>query len=199
MIAKRVFDVACAFLGLIFLSPLFLIVALLVKLDSPGPAIYRQVRVGKDENTFELFKFRSMHVDADRRGQNITTAGDPRVTGFGAFLRKFKIDELPQLFNVIRGDMSLVGPRPEVPEYVDEYPWEAKQKIFSVRPGITDNASIFFRNEGDLLLSAEDPIEYYISEILPQKISAYEEYADTHTFLGDIQIILRTIFAVFGR
>lgn len=197
MIVKRVFDVTCALLGVLILSPLLIIVAILVKLDSPGPAIYRQIRVGKDERPFELFKFRSMYVDADQRGRNITTAGDPRVTSFGTFLRKSKIDELPQLINVIRGDMSLVGPRPEVPEYVEKYPPEAKQKIFSVRPGITDNASILFRNEGDLLSSAKDPTKFYVTEILPKKISVYEEYADTHTFSGDIGIIFRTISAVF--
>jgi lipopolysaccharide/colanic/teichoic acid biosynthesis glycosyltransferase len=199
MSTKRAFDVACTLLGLVILSPLLLAVVLLVKLESPGPAIYRQVRVGKDEKKFELFKFRSMYVDADRQGGKITTAGDVRVTGLGRFLRKFKIDELPQLINVLRGDMSIVGPRPEVSEYVDLYPPEAKQKIFSVRPGITDNASILFRNEGDLLLSAEDPAEYYVNEILPQKISVYEEYADTHTLLGDIGIIFRTLSAVFFR
>jgi lipopolysaccharide/colanic/teichoic acid biosynthesis glycosyltransferase len=199
MSTKRAFDVACTLLGLVILSPLLLAVVLLVKLESPGPAIYRQVRVGKDEKKFELFKFRSMYVDADRQGGKITTAGDVRVTGLGRFLRKFKIDELPQLINVLRGDMSIVGPRPEVSEYVDLYPPEAKQKIFSVRPGITDNASILFRNEGDLLLSAEDPAEYYVNEILPQKISVYEEYADTHTLLGDIRIIFRTLSAVFFR
>jgi len=197
MIAKRVFDVACTLPGLIVLSPVLLVVAVLVKLDSSGPAFFRQTRIGKDERPFQLLKFRTMYVDAERHGPSITTATDPRVTRLGAFLRKSKVDELPQLINVMRGQMSLVGPRPEVPEYVAQYPTGVRKKVFSVQPGITDNASIVFRDEGELLSSAADPTHYYVNEILPRKLKLYEEYADNHSVIGDLKIIARTLAAIF--
>jgi lipopolysaccharide/colanic/teichoic acid biosynthesis glycosyltransferase len=192
---KRLFDIVASGLGLIALSPLFLILAIWIKLDSKGPVFYRQVRVGKDNKDFRIFKFRSMRVGSDK-GSLVTIGGhDPRITRSGYFIRKFKLDELPQLINVFIGDMSLVGPRPEVRHYVDY--WTPEQMhVLDVRPGITDPASIKFRNENELMEQAEDPEKYYIEVIMQEKIKLYLEYVENHTFWGDIGLIFKTFWTI---
>lgn len=192
---KRLFDIVASGLGLIVLSPLFLVLAIWIKMDSNGPVFYRQVRVGYKNKDFRIFKFRSMRVGADK-GSLVTIGGhDPRVTRSGYFIRKFKFDELPQLINVFLGDMSLVGPRPEVRHYVDY--WTPEQMhVLDVRPGITDPASIKFRNENELMEQAEDPEKYYIEVIMQEKIKLYLEYVEKHSFLYDIGLIFKTFFVI---
>ena len=192
---KRAFDIIASGLGLIVLSPLFIVLAIWIKLDSKGPVFYRQVRVGYKNKDFRIFKFRSMRVGADK-GSLVTIGGhDPRVTRSGYFIRKFKFDELPQLINVFLGDMSLVGPRPEVRHYVDY--WTPEQMhVLDVRPGITDPASIKFRNENELMEQAEDPDKYYIEVIMQEKIKLYLEYVEKHSFLYDIGLIFKTFFVI---
>lgn len=192
---KRLFDIVASGLGLIVLSPLFLVLAIWIKRDSKGPVFYRQVRVGLNNKDFRIFKFRSMRVGADK-GSLVTIGGrDPRVTRSGYWIRKFKLDELPQLINVFVGDMSLVGPRPEVRHYVDYYTPE-QMHVLDVRPGITDPASIKFRNENELMEKAEDPEKYYIEVIMQEKIRLYLEYVNHHSFLGDIGLIFKTFWAI---
>lgn len=195
---KRLFDVIASGLGLIVLSPLFFILAIWIKLDSKGPVFYRQVRVGYKNKDFRIFKFRSMRVGADK-GSLVTIGGhDPRVTKSGYFIRKFKFDELPQLINVFLGDMSLVGPRPEVRHYVDY--WTPEQMhVLDVRPGITDPASIKFRNENELMEQAEDPEKYYIEVIMQEKIKLYLEYVEKHSFLYDIGLIFKTFWVIVSE
>lgn len=192
---KRLFDIIASGLALIVLSPLFLVLAIWIKLDSKGPVFYRQVRVGWHNKVFRIFKFRSMRVGADK-GSLVTIGGhDPRVTKSGYFIRKFKFDELPQLINVLFGDMSLVGPRPEVRHYVDY--WTPEQmRVLDVRPGITDPASIKFRNENELMEKAEDPEKYYIEVIMQEKIKLYLEYVEKHSFFYDIALIFKTFWVV---
>ena len=192
---KRIFDVIASGLGLIVLSPLFLILAIWIKLDNKGPVFYRQVRVGYNNKDFRIFKFRSMRVGADK-GSLVTIGGhDPRVTRSGYFIRKFKFDELPQLINVFLGDMSLVGPRPEVRHYVDY--WTPEQMhVLDVRPGITDPASIKFRNENELMEQAEDPEKYYIEVIMQEKIKLYLEYVEKHNFFYDLGLIFKTFWVI---
>ena len=192
---KRLFDIVASGLGLIVLSPLFLILAIWIKLDSKGPVFYRQVRVGWHNKDFRIFKFRSMRVGSDK-GSLVTIGGhDPRVTRSGYFIRKFKFDELPQLINVLIGDMSLVGPRPEVRHYVDY--WTPEQMhVLDVRPGITDPASIKFRNENELMEKAEDPEKYYIEVIMQEKLKLYLEYVNNHSFFGDIGLIFKTFWVI---
>ena len=193
---KRLFDIVASGCGLIVLSPLFLILAIWIKLDSKGPVFYRQVRVGRNNRDFRIFKFRSMKEGADN-GSLVTIGGqDPRITRSGHFIRKFKLDELPQLINVFVGDMSLVGPRPEVRHYVNYWTPEQMQ-VLDVRPGITDPASIRFRNENDLLDKAENPEEYYINVIMQEKIRLYLEYVGNHSLWYDIKLIFQTIKVVF--
>ena len=192
---KRLFDIVASGIGLIVLSPLFLILALWIKLDSKGPVFYRQVRVGYKNKEFRIFKFRSMRVGADK-GSLVTIGGhDPRITRSGYFIRKSKLDELPQLINVFIGDMSLVGPRPEVRHYVDY--WTPEQMhVLDVRPGITDPASIKFRNENELMETAEDPERYYIEVIMQEKIKLYLEYVQKHSFWYDLGLIFKTFRAI---
>lgn len=192
---KRVFDIVASGLGLIVLSPLFLVLAIWIKLDSKGPVFYRQVRVGYKNKDFRIFKFRSMRVGADK-GSLVTIGGhDPRVTRSGYFIRKFKFDELPQLINVFLGDMSLFGPRPEVRHYVDY--WTPEQMhVQDVRPGITDPASIKFRNENELMEKAEDPEKYYIEVIMQEKIKLYLEYVEKHSFFYDLGLIFKTFWVI---
>lgn len=191
---KRAFDFIFSFIGLILLSPIFLIISLLIALSSKGGVFYKQTRVGKDNIDFKVYKFRSMIVDADKKGLlSIGKDGrDPRVTKIGYILRKYKLDELPQLINVLKGDMSLVGPRPEVRKYVDLYD-DNQKEILKVRPGITDIASITFKNENDLLSQSLNPEDYYIQEIMPKKISLSLEYVKTRTLIKDIKLIFKTI------
>ena len=192
---KRLFDIVASGLGLIVLSPLFLILAIWIKLDSKGPVFYRQVRVGYKNKDFRIFKFRSMRVGADK-GSLVTIGGhDPRVTRSGYFIRKFKFDELPQLINVFLGDMSLVGPRPEVRHYVDY--WTPEQMhVLDVRPGMTDPASIKFRNENELMEKTEDPEKYYIEVIMQEKIKLYLEYVEKHSFFYDLGLIFKTFWVI---
>lgn len=192
---KRLFDVLASGVGLIVLSPLFLILAIWIKMDSKGPVFYRQVRVGRINKDFRIFKFRSMHVGADK-GSLVTIGGhDSRITRSGYFIRKFKFDELPQLINVFLGDMSLVGPRPEVRHYV-EYWTPEQMHVLDVRPGITDPASIKFRNENELMEKAEDPERYYIEVIMQEKIKLYLEYVDKHNFWYDLALIFKTFWVI---
>lgn len=193
---KRLFDLFFTIPGIIFLSPLFLLIAAWVYFDSPGGVFFRQVRVGRYGKTFRIFKFRTMVADAEKRGKQITIGNDVRVTKSGEFLRKYKLDELPQLFNVVLGDMSLVGPRPEVPRYIAEYSEEDRKIVLSVRPGITDNASIEFRSENEILGKAKDPEKAYIEEILPIKIAFYKKYVEDRSLWGDFCLILRTFKAI---
>ena len=192
---KRLFDIVASGLGLVILSPLFLVVAIWIKLDSPGPVFFRQVRVGRYNKDFRIFKFRTMRVGSDK-GSQITIGGrDPRVTRAGYWLRKFKIDELPQLINVFIGDMSFVGPRPEVRHYVNYYTPE-QMHVLDVRPGITDAASIKYRNENELLEKAEDPEKYYVEVIMQEKLALYLDYVVHHTLWGDIKFICNTFWAI---
>lgn len=194
---KRIFDIFASGVGLLVLSPLFFILAIWIKLDSKGPVFYRQVRVGKGNKDFRIFKFRSMRVGSDK-GSLVTIGGrDTRVTRSGYYIRKFKLDELPQLINVFFGDMSLVGPRPEVRHYVD-YWTEEQMYVLDVRPGITDPASIKFRNENELMEQAENPESYYINVIMQEKLKLYLEYVNHHSFWGDIKLIFQT-FAVIVK
>ena len=195
---KRLFDIILSSLGLLILSPIFAIVAIWIKLDSKGPIFYRQVRVGRYNQAFRIFKFRSMRVGSDK-GSLVTIGGrDPRITTSGYFIRKFKIDELPQLINVLIGDMSLVGPRPEVRHYVNY--WTPEQMhVLDVRPGITDPASIKFRNENELLEKAENPEKYYIEVIMQEKIRLYLEYVNQHNLFYDLKIIFQTFWAIIAK
>lgn len=187
---KRIFDFASALLGLIIVSPLLVIVSIAVKLSSAGPVLFRQTRVGRKFQPFRIVKFRTMREGM--HGPLITASGDKRVTPVGRLLRLTKIDELPQLWNVLVGDMSLVGPRPEIPEYVERFR-EDYEEILAVRPGITDPASIEFRREEILLAQSDNPEAKYLSVILPQKLAMAREYVKTRTFFGDLILIFRTI------
>ena len=196
MIAKRLFDLIFTIPGLIVLSPLLVVVAVWIRLDSPGLVIFKQKRVGRFGRPFFVMKFRTMVVDAESKGAKITVGGDPRITKSGAFLRKYKLDELPQLFNVLKGEMSLVGPRPEVPEYVDLYPEDVKETVLSVPPGMTDFASIEYRDENDILAVSDDPQRDYVEEIIPIKLDYYQEYVNRRSLWLDFVLILRTIAAI---
>jgi lipopolysaccharide/colanic/teichoic acid biosynthesis glycosyltransferase len=195
---KRCFDLAVAALALLLMSPLLVAVAALIKADSPGPVFFRQRRVGRGGREFRIHKFRTMSVDAPAQGPQLTVGADPRITRFGAVLRRYKLDELPQLFDVLAGSMSLVGPRPEVPQYVALYPPDIRDIVLSVRPGITDRASIRFADESRMLAGAEDPHRLYVEQILPQKLAAYVQYVRTRTLLGDTRILLDTVRTVFS-
>ncbi|MBL4930257.1 MULTISPECIES: sugar transferase [Clostridium] len=195
-IVKRFFDFFLSLVGLVILSPILIVVCILIKLDSKGPVFFMQTRVGKDEEYFKIFKFRTMVVDAEKQGKQITVGKDSRITKVGAVLRKYKIDELPQLINVLIGNMSLVGPRPEVPKYVDLYTDDQK-KVLHVKPGITDLASIKYRDENDILATVENPEEYYINTIMKDKINLNLEYINASNILLDFMIIIRTIIKCF--
>lgn len=192
---KRLMDIVVSGCALAVLWPVLLLIAIAIKIDDPGPVFYRQVRVGRDGKTFRIYKFRTMVVDADKKGLAITVGRDNRITRMGAFLRKTKLDELAQLINVFTGEMSFVGPRPEVPKYVDMYtPYQ--RQVLLVRPGITDYASIAYRNENDLLAGADDPEKMYIEKIMPDKIELNMKYLREISPLADIRLILSTIVAV---
>ena len=200
MNAKRIFDLVFTVPGLIVLLPFFIIITVWVKMDSPGPVFYRQERVGRSGQLFRIYKFRTMVVDADKIGRAITVGEDPRITRSGAVLRKYKLDELPQLINVVKGQMSLVGPRPEVPHYINMYTPE-QRAVLELMPGITDPASIKYRNENEQLAAATDadgievdPEYIYVHEIMPDKIKINLEYAAKANVVNDFGIIIRTIF-----
>jgi lipopolysaccharide/colanic/teichoic acid biosynthesis glycosyltransferase len=193
MMAKRMFDWLASTLGLLVLAPVFLSLALWIKLDSPGPIFFKQDRIGRGGNLFRIYKFRTMVTDAENLGLLITVGADLRVTKAGRWLRNCKLDELPQLLNVWLGHMSLVGPRPEVPLYVECYPAEIRDLVLSVRPGITDIASIEFKDENYILGLAQDPHRAYIEEVLPIKLRHCMEYVRKQSMLGDLMIIFRTL------
>ena len=188
---KRIFDIFSSLFGLILLSPFMLIIAILIKFDSKGPVFFKQVRVTKNGREFKIFKYRTMRVGSDKFSQ-ITIGKDSRITKVGDFLRKYKLDEIPQLINVLLGDMSLVGPRPEVPKYVALYT-EEQREILKVRAGITDYASIEFSNENDILANEADPEKVYVEKIMPQKIKLNKKYLSEISVMTDIKIILLTI------
>jgi lipopolysaccharide/colanic/teichoic acid biosynthesis glycosyltransferase len=196
-VIKRLFDVVAAAGGLVVTAPLFLLIAAAVKLDSPGPVFFRQQRIGKDFRPFQIFKFRTMVQDAPQRGSAITIGDDPRITRVGKLLRRSKLDELPQLLNALRGDMSIVGPRPEVPQYVqmfrDDY-----AEILKVRPGMTDLASVAYADEEALLAQASEPAEVYSREILPRKIELARESIRRSSLFFDLTVIVRTAFSVIN-
>ena len=196
---KRMFDVAAALTGLVLLAPLFVVVAVWIRLDSPGPVFFRQERVGRGGVPFRIHKFRTMRVAAESPGPALTIGADPRITRAGAFLRRTKIDELPQLIDVLRGDMSIVGPRPEVPHFVATYPPELRAKVLSVRPGITDPASLQFRDESTLLARAADPEKEYRDVVLPAKLRLAAAYVDQATLAGDLRLIASTLRAMWSR
>lgn len=196
--AQRAFDLLAAALGLLLLAPLFAIVALAIRVTSPGEVFFRQERVGRDGRPFRIFKFRTMRRDAEVRGGQLTIAGDARVTQLGLVLRRSKLDELPQLINVVRGEMSLVGPRPEVPRYVAHYD-ERERKVLSVRPGITDPASIEFRDENELLAAAADPEATYLRDVMPRKLAMNLSYLDRRNVATDAVVILQTLLRLVRR
>ncbi|GAA2096363.1 O-antigen biosynthesis protein WlbG [Microlunatus panaciterrae] len=191
---KRVFDVAVSGVGLVLASPVLAGVAVAVRLDSRGPAFFRQERVGRNGELFRIHKFRSLRTDMP--GALISPTHDPRITRVGAVLRRTKLDELPQLLDVLAGHMSLVGPRPEVPRYVELWPAAERELILSVRPGITDPASVALRNEAEELAGAEDPEQHYVSVLLPRKVAMYADYVRSRNFLGDLGIIASTLRTV---
>ncbi len=195
---KRLFDIVAASCGLLVLSPVFLLLAVWIKADSRGPVFYRQSRVGRYNRDFWLYKFRSMREGADRAGLITVGGRDPRVTASGYYIRKYKLDELPQLINVLRGDMSIVGPRPEVRRYVDLYTPE-QMHVLDVRPGITDLASIRYRNENELLARAEDPDRYYVEVVMQDKLRINLEYVANHSFVYDMKLIFKTFKAIVAE
>jgi lipopolysaccharide/colanic/teichoic acid biosynthesis glycosyltransferase len=195
---KRIFDIVCSAAGIALLSPVLLLLWICVKVESKGPAIFKQTRVGKNNRDFKLFKFRSMYINAESKGQLTVGMRDPRITHTGYYLRRFKLDELPQLFNVLNGDMSLVGPRPEVRKYVNYYTPQ-QMHVLTVRPGITDYASIRFFNENELLDKAENPEQYYIEHIMPEKLRLNLEYLDQKGFFKDMGLIFKTLFKIIYR
>ena len=193
---KRLFDIVVSLVGLICFFPLLLLAAVLIKLDSAGPVFFRQTRMGMRFRPFQILKFRTMVQDSSTRGQSITVGDDPRITRVGWFLRKSKIDELPQLFNVLKGDMSLVGPRPEIPEFVNLFRSEFEE-ILAVRPGITDLASLKYRDEASILGQSETPEDEYVRRVLPDKIKLAKEYIQRSSLLFDLSVICRTVFKIF--
>jgi lipopolysaccharide/colanic/teichoic acid biosynthesis glycosyltransferase len=193
---KRCFDILFSALGLVALSPLFFVLAFLVGLSSPGGVFYRQLRVGRYGKDFRLYKFRSMRPDSDSKGLLTVGGRDPRITRIGYFLRKYKLDELPQLINVLIGDMSLVGPRPEVRKYVSLYNQE-QMRVLELRPGITDYASLEYFSENDLLAGSATPEKTYIEEIMPAKLALNQRYIDEAGFVTDIKIIFKTVGRIF--
>lgn len=197
MMLKRAFDVFFSAGALVVLSPLLIVVALWVRFDSAGPVFFRQRRVGMSGREFDIFKFRTMAADISASGPQITVGTDARITRSGALLRRYKIDEFPQFINVLLGDMSVVGPRPEVARYVSMYPRATRDLVLSVRPGITDLASIEYRDESALLGRSGDPERTYVDEVMPAKLTYCERYVRERTFAGDLDIIRRSFMASF--
>jgi lipopolysaccharide/colanic/teichoic acid biosynthesis glycosyltransferase len=192
---KRAFDLTASLIGVAILLPLFVVVAVLIFFGDGWPVLFKQTRIGLNGAPFKVLKFRTMYKDAERAGQLTVSGRDPRITRSGYLLRKYKLDELPQLFNVIKGDMSLVGPRPEVPAYVELYTNDQK-RVLSVKPGITDAASLEFINENELLADADDPQTYYKEVILPRKLGLQLNYVDHRSFMGDLSIIVKTVVGI---
>lgn len=190
---KRVFDILFSVFGLICFIPIYILIAILIKADSPGPVFYKQTRIGKSGNEFEIYKFRKMRADTGDQGLKITTTNDARMTNFGKLLKKYKIDELPQLWNVFRGEMSFVGPRPETPNYVELYD-VSQREVLKIKPGITDYASLEYINEGDLLEKASDPDKFYIETLIPKKIDYNLQYIKDMSIKTDLKIIFLTLW-----
>ena len=193
---KRVFDFTASLFGLVLLFPVFVVIAFLIKVSDGGKVFFRQTRVGQNGKPFKIYKFRTMVEGAERMGAQVTKEDDPRITKIGRFLRKYKLDELPQLINVLKGEMSLVGPRPEVPKYVNFFKEDYKE-ILKVKPGITDFASLEYKDENVLLKGTENPEEVYLKEVLPKKIEYYKKYVREMSFLTDLKLILRTVVEIF--
>jgi lipopolysaccharide/colanic/teichoic acid biosynthesis glycosyltransferase len=198
MIAKRVFDLFFSVIGLLFLVPVFPLIAIWITLDSPGPVFFRQVRVGRFGEPFRIFKFRTMRAEVEAKGKQITVRDDVRITRAGRFLRRYKLDELPQLLNVVKGEMSLVGPRPEVQRYVTLYPEGLREKVLSVPPGMTDYASIEYMDESALLADADDPETVYVERVMPAKLRNYERYVGERSIGMDLKIIFATVKAIMS-
>lgn len=195
LIFKRIFDIVFSLIGLIILIPVFLIISIIIKLDSKGPVFFKQVRIGRNGGEFRIYKFRTMVTDAEKKGMQITTERDKRITRVGYILRKYKLDELPQLINVLIGDMSFVGPRPEVPKYVELYN-DSQKAVLKLKPGITDIASIEYRNESKLLGESDNPEKIYIEEIMPAKLRLNMEYIRNISVFYDVKLIIKTIFKI---
>ncbi|MGE8659815.1 MAG: sugar transferase [Achromobacter sp.] len=193
---KRLFDICCSALGLLALLPFLVLIAIAIKLDSPGPVFFRQERIGRRGVPFRIHKLRSMRIQQSAADRQITVGDDARITRVGKLIRQWKLDELVQLIDVLSGNMSLVGPRPEVPRYVAMYPAAMREEILSVRPGITDLASIRFRNESEILAQAPDPERTYQEVILPEKLKLQQEYVRTRSFTGDLEILFMTVAAI---
>lgn len=192
---KRIFDIVFSLVGIIILLPVFAIISLFIALDSKGGILYSQERSGKGGRIFKVLKFRTMRPDSFSKGALTVGSRDSRITNIGFYLRKYKLDELPQLFNVLKGDMSFVGPRPEVKKYTDLYD-QRQIRVLSVRPGITDYASIRFRNENDLLAESSDPEKLYIDKIMPEKLDLNLKYIDDNNLFKDVKIIFDTFYAI---
>lgn len=195
---KRLLDISGSIALLVLLCIPLLILAAWIRIDSPGPALFRQVRVGRHGREFRILKLRTMRIHGSGNDSQLTVGEDNRITIAGRFLRRYKLDELPQLMNVLKGEMSLVGPRPEVPRYVAHYPADVRDTVLSVKPGITDPASIEFRNESELLGRATDPEKVYLEKILPIKLGYYVQYVQTRSMLVDVRILLKTLVVVFA-
>lgn len=196
--AKRLFDIIFSLLGLIIVSPMLVLIAILIKLDSPGPVFYRGIRVGRFGRPFKIFKFRTMVPGAEKLGASSTKTDDSRLTRIGKFLKKYQLDELPQFFNVLKGEMSVVGPRPQVSWAVKLYSKEEKT-LLNLRPGMTDWASLWNFHEGEILKGSKDPDKDYLEKIHPEKMRLALEYAKHHSFLIDLKIIFKTILAIFSK
>jgi lipopolysaccharide/colanic/teichoic acid biosynthesis glycosyltransferase len=193
MIVKRLFDLGVSAVALVMLLPVLAAVGLWVRMDSPGPVLFRQQRVGLHGRPFNILKFRTMVTDAEARGLKVTVGQDPRVTRSGGFLRRTRLDELPQLVNILRGEMSFVGPRPEVPEYVAYYPPEVRDEVLSVRPGLTDFATLAFKDEARMLAGAQDPQRMYVEQILPAKLAYHRRYVSERSLRMDLRLIMKTL------
>ena len=197
MLRKRIFDLFFVIPGLLILAPVLLVIALIIKLKDGGDVLFKQVRVGQHGQNFKVLKFRTMVLNAESLGDKVTTGDDPRITPIGHVLRKYKFDELPQLINVLKGEMSLVGPRPEVPEFVEFYPADVRNIVLSVPPGMTDRASIEFVNENELLSGSNDPVNDYKNKVLPIKLEFYVDYVEQRSLYLDFTLIIKTIIAIF--
>ncbi len=195
---KRMLDLFASFIGIVFLLPIFLLLSLVIIFFNGWPVFYLQDRVGVNGRAFKLFKFRTMRPQSDAKGLLTVGSNDSRITGIGRILRKYKLDELPQLWNVLKGEMSLVGPRPEVSRYVELYNID-QRRVLSVKPGITDKASLLFFNENELLSQTDHPEQYYIDHVMPEKLRINLEYIDNQSFLLDLQIIFMTILRIFKK
>tara|TARA_R110001606_G_C15366215_1_gene649056 strand:- start:1601 stop:2191 length:591 start_codon:yes stop_codon:yes gene_type:complete len=193
---KVIVDFIISFISLLIVFPILFLISIIIKISSPGPVFYKQIRVGKGNKDFKIFKFRTMHINADKMGLLTVGGRDPRVTSIGYYLRKHKLDELPQFINVLKGDMSFVGPRPEVRQYVDLYS-DTQKKVLNVKPGITDLASIEFRNENEILSRQEDPNQYYIDYIMPKKLEINLKYIAQRNLLKDFGVVVKTFIAIF--